>query len=144
MNRVKFTILHNDYKKLRNEITKDKHDSKKVYFTAYFERNKNKSATIWKGIKSFVNTKPAKSPNIKLLDENNNIASYPKKLLICLTIISPLLAPKLNKITKLIISMNILTVQMQRENDLLTLQIILFFYLQLSLWRWRKSLMVWI
>ena len=35
-------------KRLRNEITKDKRDNKKVYFTAYFERNKNKSATIWK------------------------------------------------------------------------------------------------
>ena len=42
----KLTILHNNYKKLRNKITKDKRDSKKVYFTAYFEMNKNKSATI--------------------------------------------------------------------------------------------------
>ena len=62
-------------KKLRNEITKDKRDSKKVYFTAYFERNVNKSVIICKGIKSLV--------NIKL----------PR----CFTIISPLLAPKLNK-----------------------------------------------
>ena len=42
----KLTILLNDYKKLRNEITKDKRESKKVYFTVYFERNKNKSATV--------------------------------------------------------------------------------------------------
>ena len=74
----KLTILYNDYKKLRNEITKDKRDSKKVYFTAYFERNNNKSATIWKGIKSLVNIKSAKSCNIKLLDENNNKVSDPK------------------------------------------------------------------
>ena len=57
----KLTILHNDYKTLRNEITKDKRDSKKGYFTPYFESNKNKSATIWKGIKSLANIKSAKS-----------------------------------------------------------------------------------
>ena len=101
----KLTILHNAYKKLRNEITKDKRESKKVYFTVYFERNKNKSAAVWKGIKSLVNIKSTKSSIIKLLDENKNIVT-PKKLLICLTNISPLLVPKLNKkfLIKLVIS----------------------------------------
>ena len=32
------TILRNDYKKLRNEITKDKRDSKKSYYASYFEK----------------------------------------------------------------------------------------------------------
>ena len=31
------TSLRNDYKKLRNEITNDKRESKKAHFTAYFE-----------------------------------------------------------------------------------------------------------
>ena len=76
----KLTILQNDCKKLWNEITKDKRESKKVYFTVYFERNKNKSAIVWKGIKSLVNIKSTKSSNIKLLDENKNIVSDSQKI----------------------------------------------------------------
>ena len=57
---------------LWNEITKDKRNSKKAHFTAYFERNKQKSGDIWKGLSSLVNIQSAKSSNIKLFDENNN------------------------------------------------------------------------
>ena len=47
--------LRNEYKKLRNEITQDKRNSKKSYYTEYFEKNKHKSSEIWKGIRSLVN-----------------------------------------------------------------------------------------
>ena len=72
------TILRNAFKKLRNEITKDKCDSKKSYFHSYFEKNKLKSAEVWKGIRSIVNIKASKSFSIKLLNENNNLISDPK------------------------------------------------------------------
>ena len=75
----KIISLRNDYKKLRNQITKDKRDSKKEYYNSYFEKNKHKSSEIWKGIRSLVNIKSTKSSNIKLLDENNNLVSGPKK-----------------------------------------------------------------
>ena len=65
-------------KKIRNESTKDKRYSKKAYFT--FEINKNKSSGIWNGIRSLVNLKSAKSSNIKLLDQNINLISDPKKI----------------------------------------------------------------
>ena len=42
------TSLHNDYKKLRNEITTDKRKSKKSYYFSYFEKNKQKSSEICK------------------------------------------------------------------------------------------------
>ena len=77
---VKIRNLRNDYKKLRNEITKDKRNSKKAYFTSYFEKNKHRSSEIWKGIRALVNLKPCKSLNIKLLDGNNNLVSDPKKI----------------------------------------------------------------
>ena len=65
---------------MRNEITKDKRDSKKSYYASYFEKNRNKSSEIWKGIRSLVNISSLKSSNIKLLDENNNLVSDPKKI----------------------------------------------------------------
>ena len=65
---------------MRNEITIDKRVSKKAYYSAYFEKNKLKSAEIWKGIRSLVNIKASKSSSIKLLDENNNLISDPKKI----------------------------------------------------------------
>ena len=74
---VKQKSLHDEYKKLRNEITKDKRDSKKAYYITYFEKNKHKSSKIWKGIRTLVNIKPSKSANIKLFDENNNLVSDP-------------------------------------------------------------------
>ena len=37
---AKKNALRNDYKKPRNEITKDKRDSKKSYYSSYFEKNK--------------------------------------------------------------------------------------------------------
>ena len=40
---VKKLNLHNDYKKLRNEIAKEKRESKNAYFSAYFDKNKYKS-----------------------------------------------------------------------------------------------------
>ena len=83
----KKSILRNEYKKLRNEITNDKRNSKKLYYSSYFEKNKQKSSEIWKGIRSLVNLKSSKTHNIKLLDKNNNLVSDPKKILILLMII---------------------------------------------------------
>ena len=71
-------ILRNDYRKLRNEVTKDKRDSNKGYCTAFFQENQKKSSKIWEGIRSLVNIKATKSPSIKLLDENDNLVSDPK------------------------------------------------------------------
>ena len=77
------TVLNNlrtEHKKLRNEITSDKRKSKKEYFNSYFEKNRQKSSDIWKGIRSLVNTKAPKSSNIKLMDDHNNLISDPKKI----------------------------------------------------------------
>ena len=65
---------------MRNEITQQKRDSKKKYYASYFERNKQKSSEIWKGIRSLVNIKTSKFSCIKLLDSNDNLISDPKKI----------------------------------------------------------------
>ena len=58
---IKIELLRKEYKLLRNKITQEKRNSKKNHFASYFEKNKNKSADIWKGIRSLVNIKPTKS-----------------------------------------------------------------------------------
>ena len=77
---VKKLNLRNDYKKLRNEITKEKRESKKAFFSAHFDKNKHKSSEIWKGIRTLANIKSSQSSNIKLLDGNNNLITDPKKI----------------------------------------------------------------
>ena len=50
-------IIYDDYKKIRNKITKLKRDSKVDYYHRFFEENKKKSSAIWTGIRSIVNLK---------------------------------------------------------------------------------------
>ena len=49
-----------------------------TFIHSYFEKNKLKSAEVWKGIRSLVNIKASRSFSIKLLNENNNLISDPK------------------------------------------------------------------
>jgi len=72
--------LRNEYKILRNELTKIKRDSKKAYYTIYFENNRNKSSKIWKSIRDLVNLNPAKSSNINLMNSENNLITNPLKI----------------------------------------------------------------
>ena len=77
---AKKTALRDEYKHLRNEITSKKRNSKKDYYTSYFEKNKHKSTEIWKGINSLVSIKSSKNSNVKLLDENKNLISNLQKI----------------------------------------------------------------
>ena len=77
---AQITSLRIDYKKLWNEITKEKRDNKKEYYAKYFENNKRKSSETWKGIRALVNIKSTKFSNIKLLDKNKNLISDSKKI----------------------------------------------------------------
>ena len=44
--------LHTAYKQLRNLVTQKKRLSKSLYYTPYFEKNREKSSAIWKGIRN--------------------------------------------------------------------------------------------
>ena len=79
-NQAAIDKLRSEYKKIRNEITSDKRESKKLYFDSYFKKNKHKTSKIWKGIRLLVNSKASKSSHIKLLDDQNNLISDPKKI----------------------------------------------------------------
>ena len=42
--------IHNEFERLRNNITYENQKSRKNYFKNYFEKNKNDTSLIWKGI----------------------------------------------------------------------------------------------
>ena len=79
-NPTKKEAVYTQYKTLRNSITKLKKDSKIEYYKKYFEENKNKSKSIWKGIRSIVNTNSNSRRDIKLLNENGKFVTDPKKI----------------------------------------------------------------
>ena len=77
---IKKADLTREYKVLRNRICEEKRQGKRNYFTSRFEKNKNKSKDIWKGIRSLVNIKNAPSSSIKLMDDNKNLISDPTQI----------------------------------------------------------------
>ena len=57
--------LLKDYKILRNTITRMKRDAKSKYYKEYFEMHKDKTASIWKGIRSLVKLKSSSKKRYK-------------------------------------------------------------------------------
>ena len=64
---------------MRNEITLTNVKVKNLCFS-YFEKNKQKSSEILKGLRSLVNINKFKSSSINLLNENGDLVSDPKKI----------------------------------------------------------------
>ena len=77
---VKLDDLRVSYKILRNEITRERRNSKKDYYAAYFEKNMKKSSAIWKGIRNLVNVKKSSSSQMKLRDQNGNLINDPERI----------------------------------------------------------------
>jgi hypothetical protein len=77
---IRKKILRTNFNALRNQVTKEKRQSKKAYFAAQFEKNKNTVSNIWKCIRSLVNLKPGKKSSIKLMDSDERIISDSKTI----------------------------------------------------------------
>ena len=73
-------VLRIDYKKLRNEITKDNALAKQLISPHNLKITNKTLLTFVKGIRSLVNIKSLKSSSCKLLDNNHNQISDPKKI----------------------------------------------------------------
>ena len=67
--------LLKEYKILRNTVTKMKRDSKVKYYKEYFELHKDKSASIWKGIRSLVELKSSSKKEKSIVDDKGVIIS---------------------------------------------------------------------
>ena len=52
---IRKKILRTNFNALRNQVTREKRQSKKDYFAAKFEQNKNTVSNVWKCIRSLVN-----------------------------------------------------------------------------------------
>ena len=73
-----------DYKKLKNEITKNIRSSKKVYYQAYFLKNSQNTKKMWVGVNSIIHTKSASnfSPNCieQIVNGNKTTITQPAEM----------------------------------------------------------------
>ena len=77
---VSSKAIYDDYKSTRNELTKLKRYSKIEYYHKYFESNKHKTASLWKGIRSIVNINKTSRKDTTLMNDNGINVSDPKKI----------------------------------------------------------------
>ena len=54
---IQNNIIHNEFKRLSNIVTYETRKSKKDCFKNYFEKNKNDTSLIWKGIRHLITLK---------------------------------------------------------------------------------------
>ena len=73
-------LVHTEYKNIRNLISPKKREGKTRYYTSFFQRNKNKTSEIWKGIRKLVNISKNKNSMTNLLDQNKNFISNHDKI----------------------------------------------------------------
>ena len=52
-------------------------------YKSYFDKNQQKSAALWKGIRSLVNIKPTNKSDISIIDNNGSILTDPSKIVNC-------------------------------------------------------------
>ena len=54
---IQKNITHSECKRLRNTVTSETRKSKKDYLKNYFEKIKNNTSLIWKGIRQLITLK---------------------------------------------------------------------------------------
>ena len=70
-------LIYDDYKKIRNKVTKLKEIVD--YYQRFFDDNIKKSSVIWKGIRSIVNINNTCRKDVKLLnDKGKNVCNLTK------------------------------------------------------------------
>ena len=65
--------LLKDYKILRNTITRIRRDVKSKSYKEYFEMHKDKTASIWKGIRSLFKLKSSSKRDTSIIDDKGVI-----------------------------------------------------------------------
>ena len=74
------TILHNEFKKYRNQIDKIIKSSKVLKYQRFFENNKLNVYKTWTGIKEITNVSAKQRQNISGIANDNNIINNPKDI----------------------------------------------------------------
>ena len=73
-------ILHNEFKKHRNQIDKILKSSKALHYQRFFENNKLNLYKTWAGIKEIINVSAKQKQNINGIANKNNIINNPKDI----------------------------------------------------------------
>ena len=69
--------IYDEYKSIRNSVTKLKRNAKKSYYKEYFQIHRVNSSSIWKGIKSIVKINNTIKRDITLINNQGNNISNP-------------------------------------------------------------------
>ena len=75
--------MYNEYKTLKNEITRLTFNGKKSYYDKYFSNNKDNLRKTWQGIKEIINVKSKNVNNISCISDNNVNVSDPTRIANC-------------------------------------------------------------
>ena len=73
-------ILHNEFKKHRNQVDKILKSSKALHYQRFFENNKLNLYKIWAGIKEIKNVSAKQKQNINGIANENNIINNLKDI----------------------------------------------------------------
>ena len=73
-------ITNNEFKRLRNIITYETQKSKKDYFKNYFEKNKNNTSLIWKGICQLITSKHKSKRQPSIITVKGKDLTNPKNI----------------------------------------------------------------
>ena len=74
------TVLNNEYKKLKNDITTLTRAAKKAYYKKYFTENKKNLQKIWKGIKEVINIKSKNFDQPTCIQNGDETITDPTKI----------------------------------------------------------------
>ena len=71
--------LRKTYNRVRNSVNKEIKNSKKNYYSSYFESCKSNMKKTWKGINEIISIQPKSSPNlVNQINHNNILIDDPK------------------------------------------------------------------
>ena len=76
-NNMNIRILYNIF---RNRVNRELKNSKKEYYSQYFEDNKKNSKKTWEGIRSIININKSKFKSISQLNVNGKVIDNPTEI----------------------------------------------------------------
>ena len=96
-NLIQKNIIHNEFKRLRNIVTYETRKSKKDYFKNYFEKNKNDTSLIWKGMQQLIMLKHESKRQPSIITVKGKDVTNPKNIANAFNNIFTNIGPSLSK-----------------------------------------------
>ena len=94
---IQKNIIHNEFKRLRNIVTYETRKSKKDYFKNYFEKNKNDTSLIWKGMQQLIMLKHESKRQPSIITVKGKDVTNPKNIANAFNNIFTNIGPSLSK-----------------------------------------------